>query len=80
MSTKCLLTTISIYLRTGVYSSKQSRTRDGALLASILTDLIHHHINWTGGHDVRFRDGYGLLRMLTFGGVDVVLQVAGLGS
>ena len=31
---------------------------------SILNDLIERHINWTGGHDVRFRDRDGLLRML----------------
>ena len=31
---------------------------------SILNDLMDRHINWTGGHDVRFRDRDGLLRML----------------
>ena len=31
---------------------------------SILNDLVDRHINWTGGHDVRFRDRDGLLRML----------------
>ena len=31
---------------------------------SILNDLIDRHINWTGGHDVRFRDRSGLVRML----------------
>lgn len=31
---------------------------------SILNDLIDRHIVWTGGHDVRFRDRSGLLRML----------------
>ena len=31
---------------------------------SILNDLVDRHINWTGGHDVRYRDRDGLLRML----------------
>ena len=31
---------------------------------SILNDVMDRHINWTGGHDVRFRDRDGLLRML----------------
>jgi len=31
---------------------------------SILNDLVDRHITWTGGHDVRFRDRDGLLRML----------------
>ena len=31
---------------------------------SILNDMMDRHINWTGGHDVRFRDRDGLLRML----------------
>ena len=31
---------------------------------SILNDIMDRHINWTGGHDVRFRDRDGLLRML----------------
>lgn len=31
---------------------------------SILNDLIDRHIVWTGGHDVRFRDRSGLVRML----------------
>ncbi len=31
---------------------------------NILTDLVDRHINWTGGHDVRFRDRDGLLKML----------------
>ena len=31
---------------------------------SILNDLMDRHIKWTGGHDVRFRDRDGLLRML----------------
>lgn len=31
---------------------------------SILNDLIDRHITWLGGHDVRFRDRSGLLRML----------------
>lgn len=31
---------------------------------SILNDLMDRHIFWTGGHDVRFRDRDGLLRMM----------------
>ncbi len=31
---------------------------------SVLNDLVDRHITWTGGHDVRFRDRDGLLRML----------------
>jgi threonine 3-dehydrogenase len=31
---------------------------------SILNDLIDRHIVWTGGHDVRFQDRSGLVRML----------------
>jgi threonine 3-dehydrogenase len=31
---------------------------------SILNDLIDRHIHWTGGHDVRFRDRSGLIRMM----------------
>ncbi|MCY3612215.1 MAG: zinc-binding dehydrogenase, partial [Gemmatimonadetes bacterium] len=31
---------------------------------SVLNDMMDRHITWTGGHDVRFRDRDGLLRML----------------
>ena len=31
---------------------------------SVLNDMMDRHIKWTGGHDVRFRDRDGLLRML----------------
>ena len=36
----------------------------GAYEVSILNDIMDRHIAWTGGHDVRFRDRDGLLRML----------------
>lgn len=36
----------------------------GKYSLSILNDLMDRHIAWTGGHDVRFRDRNGLLRML----------------
>ena len=36
---------------------------------SILNDLMDRHITWLGGHDVRFRDRSGLLRMLGDAGV-----------
>ena len=31
---------------------------------SILNDLMDRHITWFGGHDVRFRDRSGLMRMI----------------
>lgn len=31
---------------------------------SILNDLMDRHVTWFGGHDVRFRDRSGLIRML----------------
>lgn len=36
----------------------------GGYEVSILNDVMDRHISWTGGHDVRFRDRDGLLRML----------------
>jgi len=36
----------------------------GRYEVSILNDIMDRHISWTGGHDVRFRDRDGLLRML----------------
>ena len=38
--------------------------RKGKIAQSILNDIMDRHIAWTGGHDVRFRDRDGLLRML----------------
>ncbi len=31
---------------------------------SVLCEIIDRHVTWTGGHDVRFRDRAGLMRML----------------
>ncbi|MBO10918.1 MAG: zinc-binding dehydrogenase [Planctomycetaceae bacterium] len=31
---------------------------------SILNDIMDRHLSWSGGHDVRFRDRDGLLRMM----------------
>ncbi len=36
----------------------------GDYTVSILNTVMDRHITWTGGHDVRFRDREGLLRML----------------
>ena len=36
----------------------------GDYTVSILNTVMDRHISWTGGHDVRFRDRDGLLRML----------------
>ena len=36
----------------------------GRVSVSVLNDIMDRHIAWTGGHDVRFRDRAGLLRML----------------
>lgn len=41
----------------------------GRYEVSILNDLMDRHISWSGGHDVRFRDRDGLLRMLGDPGV-----------
>lgn len=36
----------------------------GRYEVSILNDVMDRHLSWSGGHDVRFRDRDGLLRML----------------
>ena len=36
----------------------------GRYEVSILNDIMDRHLSWSGGHDVRFRDRDGLLRML----------------
>ncbi len=36
----------------------------GRYTVSILNDIMDRHLKWSGGHDVRFRDRDGLLRML----------------
>ena len=45
----------------------------GDYTVSILNMMMDRHISWTGGHDVRFRDRDGLLRML--GDVEVQRQI-----
>ena len=36
----------------------------GRVSVNLLNDIMDRHVAWTGGHDVRFRDRDGLLRML----------------
>ena len=45
-----------------VYSLGHSGSQQYSL--SILNDLMDRHMHWTGGHDVRFRDRSGLVRMM----------------
>lgn len=45
----------------------------GNYTVSILNTIMDRHIAWTGGHDVRFRDRDGLLRML--GDAEVQRQI-----
>jgi threonine dehydrogenase-like Zn-dependent dehydrogenase len=45
-----------------VYSLGHSGSQPYSL--SILNDLMDRHVHWTGGHDVRFRDRSGLVRMM----------------
>ncbi len=45
----------------------------GGYEVSVLNDLMDRHVAWTGGHDVRFRDRDGLVRML--GDAEVQRQI-----
>ena len=42
---------------------------------SILNDLMDRHVTWLGGHDVRFRDRSGLVRMLGNPGVQASIDI-----
>ncbi len=42
----------------------QGHSGSGRYEVSILNDIMDRHLRWSGGHDVRFRDRDGLLRML----------------
>ncbi len=42
---------------------------------SVLNEIMDRHLRWTGGHDVRFRDRDGLLRMLGDPGVQSQIDI-----